>query len=307
MNSGCSDKCQSRGFTLVELLVVIAIIALLVGLLLPALGKARAAGRGVACMSNARQIMVAARGYMDDNKGGMFHHHEGWVLDDGTQVENLPQTPGECAGGGQGNSQAEKPWVIFFAPYLGNRQVCFCPEDRTPRSTMLATTLEDYNGNIASTDEEPPADSEQAIAEANHLAMESYLLNSVFTHRSARYAVENALLGFATDAQASAAINQNLIMFSERNTEAMTAPDNGAYGAVSQDDYDTWTGESALVRWGEDAGAYADQGWIRYNRHGGAANYSFQDGHAATLKWTQARTLQYPDLRVRYPLVSPPR
>src|SRR5258706_12516844 len=58
-----------RGFTLVELLVVISLIALLIGLLLPVLGRARQQAASVACLSNLRQLAVAAQIYCDGNKG----------------------------------------------------------------------------------------------------------------------------------------------------------------------------------------------------------------------------------------------
>ncbi|MBM4108142.1 MAG: prepilin-type N-terminal cleavage/methylation domain-containing protein [Phycisphaerae bacterium] len=57
------------GFTLIELLVVIAIIALLIGILLPALGRARNAGRQAISLSNIRQITTAAMVYREDFKG----------------------------------------------------------------------------------------------------------------------------------------------------------------------------------------------------------------------------------------------
>lgn len=62
---------RSRAFTLVELLVVIGIVALLIAMLLPALSVARANSRAVACLSNLRQMAVAAQAYCNDN-GGRF-------------------------------------------------------------------------------------------------------------------------------------------------------------------------------------------------------------------------------------------
>jgi prepilin-type N-terminal cleavage/methylation domain-containing protein/prepilin-type processing-associated H-X9-DG protein len=55
------------GFTLVELLVVIAIIALLMAILLPALGRAREAGKRAVCLNNLHQIMVAWNSYAEEN------------------------------------------------------------------------------------------------------------------------------------------------------------------------------------------------------------------------------------------------
>ncbi len=66
------DVNDRRGFTLIELLVVIAIIALLIGILLPSLGKARESARRAVCTSNQRMIVLAANLYSYDHKTGAY-------------------------------------------------------------------------------------------------------------------------------------------------------------------------------------------------------------------------------------------
>lgn len=75
-------RSSARAFTLIELLVVIAIIALLLGILLPSLGSARATARNLKCKINMRSINLAMELYREDHKGfGNEHSNQGARFD----------------------------------------------------------------------------------------------------------------------------------------------------------------------------------------------------------------------------------
>ena len=99
---------MKRKFTLIELLVVIAIIAILAGMLLPALQQARRKGKFITCVNNFGTIGKAYVQYCDDNKNMVMPYWNGGVWSKSTKWwvgELLHYSPGNTAG--------------MLAPYLG--------------------------------------------------------------------------------------------------------------------------------------------------------------------------------------------
>jgi prepilin-type N-terminal cleavage/methylation domain-containing protein len=124
---------RSRGFTLIELLVVIAIIAILAGMLLPALAAAKGQALRTQCLGNNKQLALASHMYANDNQDYM--PNPGW----GNGYQNWLYTP---VGGSPPNMLAA-PYNVTpekayeggqLWTYLKNRKVYWCPTDVTDKS-----------------------------------------------------------------------------------------------------------------------------------------------------------------------------
>ena len=117
-----SSRERDGAFTLIELLVVIAIIAVLAGLLLPAMARSQESARGVVCFSNGRQMGLAAQLYTPDNRGHMPSFRN-WLC-----VKAGDLTTGK----------------LF--PYVGAKQVYLCPTDQRDLASNKKITVPALRG-----------------------------------------------------------------------------------------------------------------------------------------------------------------
>jgi prepilin-type N-terminal cleavage/methylation domain-containing protein/prepilin-type processing-associated H-X9-DG protein len=131
----------SHAFTLIELLVVIAIIAILAGMLLPALGRAKIKAQHIACVNNTRQFALAWQLYADDH-AGTYPPQDGaegeWVKGWLTPEPNNPDNTNVL------HLREGKLW-----PYVNSEAIYRCPGDRSQAviSGMRMPRVRSYSGN----------------------------------------------------------------------------------------------------------------------------------------------------------------
>jgi prepilin-type N-terminal cleavage/methylation domain-containing protein/prepilin-type processing-associated H-X9-DG protein len=134
MKANRPSSARTSGFTLIELLVVIAIIAILAGMLLPALGKAKQKAHGTQCLNGLKQLQLAITMYADDHEDRIISNNNAAAAS--TSAEPNAWIQGNVQLGGVNYTNEIRNGKLF--PYHNTEKIYVCPGTR---AKTIAGTL----------------------------------------------------------------------------------------------------------------------------------------------------------------------
>ena len=268
MNSQDSKNCAPLGFTLIELLVVIAIIAILAGMLLPALAKAKTKAQGIGCLNNNKQLITAWHLYSLDYEDRVCNNFT--IPDTLTSIRT-----------GKFNNWVNNvmTWGAGAAPEdISNTNVAWVANGVLAKYT--ATALGVYKC---------PADIYLSPGQRAKGWKARLRSNSM-----------NALFGLSADNKADISYSGRSWYASGAYKQFLRQSDvpRPAMTWVTLDEHPDCINDGFFIvdinasQWGDLPASY----------HNGACGFSFADGHAEVHKWTSA-TSKYP---VKYAFATRP-
>jgi prepilin-type N-terminal cleavage/methylation domain-containing protein/prepilin-type processing-associated H-X9-DG protein len=246
-----APRCRRRhGFTLIELLVVIAIIAILAAMLLPALSSAKKRAQGTYCMNNQKQMALAWIMYADDNNGKLAPNW-GQASANGPATQPVPNAFACWVAG----------WLDFTASTENTNTAMLLNHDLYPNGAFLGSYIK-----TASSFKCPADQSQTLIYGAKMSRVRSVSMNN-FVGSPSQPINSSALGAYPTYSKATSIRSPTMtFVFLDEREDSIN--DGTFFTSVNT--------PTTIID-------------IPASYHGGAAGFSFSDGHAEMRRWGSAK------------------